>query len=126
MNLQAFSIERVATFLTPFFAAGATAFTGYLATHTGTHIDPNAVEGVEIAAFVGTVGIVAKWLHGRQIPEIAGLKITPQQLDQLHAEVGEYLKANPQLKIDEEQLVQTVLSRLAGVAAAKPAATTSA
>lgn len=116
--LQAFSIERVVTLLTPFFAAGAAAFTAFVGSHVGVHLDAGAVEGVEIGAFLGTVGIVAKWLHGRQIPEIAGLKITSQQIDQLHAEVEAYLKANPQLAVDEQKVVDTVLSRLANAAAA--------
>lgn len=112
MIRQAFSIERVVTIATPFFAAGAALFTGWLGTQTGVHLDAGAVEGVEIAAFLGTVGIVAKWLHGRQIPAIAGLHITSAQVDQVHAEVETYLKANPQLGLDVQQVVEAVLGRL--------------
>lgn len=107
------SIERVVTFLTPFFAAGATAFTGWVA-HIGVHMRPDDVAGVEIAAFLGTVAIVAKWLHGRQIPAIAGIEPpSPADLDKLHAEIEDYLKNHAaQTAVDEEALVEAVLTRI--------------
>lgn len=117
------SVERVVTFVTPFFAAGAALFTGFLGAHTGVHLDAGAVEGVEIAAFVGTVGIVAKWLHGRQIPEIAGLKITQAQIDQIHQETATYLKtAGPQASADVDKIVEQVLGRISGLVQRAPTA----
>lgn len=126
MIRQAFSIERVVTIATPFFAAGASLFTAWLGARAGVHLDATAVEGVEIAAFLGTVGIVAKWLHGRQIPAIAGLQITPAQVDQVHAEVEAYLMKNPQLGADTQQVVEAVLGRIRQQIGAAAASTPSA
>jgi hypothetical protein len=41
---------------------------------------------------MSTCGVVSKWLHGRQIPSIAGLKLSARQLDELQAEIARYLR----------------------------------
>lgn len=100
-----FSIERVVTLLTPFFAAGASLLTAWLSTKIGVHVNSSDVEGVMAAAFLGTVLIVFKWLHGRQIPEIAGLTLSQKQVDQMHTAVASYLAAHaPEFKANEEQV----------------------
>lgn len=77
--MQVLSIERVVTLLTPLFGAASTFIVTYVATHVpgSPHLDATAVEGIEISAFLGAVGIVAKWLHGRQLPAIAQLGPPP-------------------------------------------------
>lgn len=94
--MQIFSIERVVTLLTPVFAALAAWLCALVANNVpgAPKLDPSTIEGIIIAAFLGTVGIVAKWLHGRQIPQVAGLKPTQSQLEYLYAEVESYLAAH--------------------------------
>jgi hypothetical protein len=146
VSFQGLSIERVVTLLGPFFAAGASFVTGFVAQHTGVKLDPAQVGIVETGAFLGTTGLVIKWLHGRQIPAIAGLHITQAQLDELHNEVAAYLKSHsdqltaaesqigdivqsrldaalPQYKVDIDAVVAEVLKRLGSLAAAAPPAT---
>lgn len=70
-----FSIERVVVLLSPFFLAAGTWLAGVIAANVpfAPYITAQDIMGVEIAAFLGLAGIVIKWLHGRQIPEIAQL-----------------------------------------------------
>lgn len=96
-----FSIERVVTLLTPLFAAGASWLSGLVASNVpwAPQLSPAGIEGVMIAAFLGTVAVVIKWLHGRQIPAIAALspiKVTEHTLDTLYAEIEAYLASNAQ------------------------------
>jgi hypothetical protein len=93
------SIERVVTLLAPLFAAGATWLSGLVASNVpwAPQLSPTGIEGVMIAAFLGTIAVVIKWLHGRQIPAIAALspiKVTQHTLDTLYAEIEAYLASN--------------------------------
>lgn len=111
---EGLSIERVVTLLTPAFAALASWLTALVGTHVpgAPHLDPGAIEGIEAAAFLGTTGIVFKWLHGRQIPAVAGLKITPAQVDQMHGEIEAYLSAHSaQLKTSTGE-IESVVSQI--------------
>lgn len=89
MSSSSWTIERVVTLLTPVFGAMASWLTALIATNVpgAPALDAANVEGVEIAAFVGAVAIVAKWLHGRQkialiqppheVPRLQGAVIAP-------------------------------------------------
>jgi len=119
--MSSFPIERVVTLATPLFAAGAAMLTGFLSTKLGVHVNSSDVEGVMAAAFLGSVGIVYKWLHGRQIPEIAGLGLSQPQVDQVREEVQHHLAASaPAVETDIDHIVQQVIGRLAGAAQVQP------
>lgn len=105
-----FPIERVVTALSPLFAAAASFITGFIDQHTGLNLGSTGVAVVEGLAFLGTMWVVTKWLQGRQIPEIAGLHITPQQIDELHSEIDTYLAQHAQQDI--AQVVNTVIGML--------------
>jgi hypothetical protein len=108
------SIERVVTLLTPIFAAGAAMLAGWLSTKLGVKVDAATIEGVMAAAFLGSVGIVYKWLHGRQIPEVAGLNLSSTQVDQVREQVAHHLAAQaPAIEADVDAIAQKVLSRIA-------------
>jgi hypothetical protein len=116
------SIERVVTLLTPVFAAGASWLCGLVASNVpwAPQLSPTGIEGVMIAAFLGTVAVVIKWLHGRQIPAIAALspiKVSQHTLDALYAEIEAYLSANGHLN---EATVQAWITK--EVSARLPAA----
>jgi hypothetical protein len=90
------SIERVVTLLTPLFAAGATWLCGLVASNVpwAPTLSPTGMEGVMIAAFLGTDAVVIKWLHGRQIPAVSGLSpihINQHTLDMLYDEIEAYV-----------------------------------
>lgn len=92
------SIERVVVLLTPFFGAFSSWFVVFVATHvpSAPHLSATGVEGVVIGVFVTSGGVVIKWLHGRQIPAIAGLPpISQQQRADLEAEVHDILARSP-------------------------------
>lgn len=120
--MGSFSIERVVTLLTPFFAAGASLLTAWLSTKVGINVNSSDVEGVMAAAFLGTVAIVFKWLHGRQIPEIAGLTLSQAQVDQVREQVTHHLAAMPEpVAADIDAITKQVFSRIAaGVATPAP------
>lgn len=112
MSSSSFSIERVVTLLTPIFAAGCAALAGWLSSKLGVHVDATTIAVVMSSAMLATVGIVAKWLHGRQIPEIAGLTLSSAQVDQIRAQVGHHLAAVAP-PVDAEAVAQQVIARLA-------------
>lgn len=98
-----FSIERVVAFLTPtVFAPLAVWISGLVATNVpfAPTPSPGVLEGIEIAAFLGACGVVIKWLHGRQIPAIAGLTpalpISAAELDTFFHQIQTYLQAHPE------------------------------
>lgn len=95
-----FSIERVVTVLTPtVFAPLAVWLSALIASNVPLAPHPSAatLTGIEISAFLGAVAIAIKWLHGRQIPAIAGvpIQVPPAVLDQFYAQVEAYLQAHP-------------------------------
>lgn len=77
-----FSIERVVVLLTPIFAAAASWFVALIANNVpgAPGLDASSVRDVEIAAFIGVVSVVIKWLHGRQKPELIGHPLQPLTL----------------------------------------------
>lgn len=98
-----FSIERVVAFLTPtVFAPLAVWISGLVATNVpfAPTPSPGVLEGIEIAAFLGACAVVIKWLHGRQIPAIAGIavpvKMVEGELSTLLAQVQTYIQAHPE------------------------------
>lgn len=108
MSSESFSIERVVTLLGPFFSA-AVAFIVAFAAKAGLHLNKTAVGLVLIAVFFGAILLILKWLHGRQLPAIAGLHITDTQLNEVHDEIDAYLAAHSaQLKSAEAEIGQAV------------------
>lgn len=91
--LQKLSIERVVVILTPLFAAGATWLVALVGSNVpgAPHLDAGAIEGVEIASFISVCGVVAKWLHGRQIPAIAQLSTSPAEVVAINAAAQQWL-----------------------------------
>jgi hypothetical protein len=75
---QTLSIERVVVLLTPVFAAAATWLATLVANNVpgAPQLGASQIMGIEIAVFVSVVGVVIKWLHGRQKPEVVALPAT--------------------------------------------------
>ena len=118
-----FPIERVVTVLAPLYAAANVALAGWIAKQTGVHADPGALAAVEVGAFIGTIGIIAKWVHGRQIPEIAQLGISQTQIDEVRKEAEAWLHAHQgTIEHDADLLVEAVVARLKDGAAPTVAA----
>lgn len=101
-----FSIERVVTLLTPLvFAPLATWLSALIASNVpyAPHPSQGTLEGIEIAAFLGTIALVAKWLHGRQIPSVValgkatGIKVSAEDLSAISGELKSYMAAHPEL-----------------------------
>ena len=98
-----FSIERVVAFLTPvLFAPLATWIAAIIAANVpfAKGLDSGTLEGIEIAAFVSTCAVAIKWLHGRQIPAVAGLTppipLSPADLSTFYTQTQAYLAAHPE------------------------------
>jgi hypothetical protein len=94
-----FTIERVVVLATPLFAAAAAWLSGLVASNIpwAPPISPTGLAGVMIAMVLGVCAAVIKWLHGRQIPEVAKLspiKVTQHTLDTLYGEIEAYLTSN--------------------------------
>lgn len=70
---QNWSIERMVVLVSPLFAALAAVLTAWLTKHFpgAPKIDKTGVSSLMITAFVGAIGLVLKWLHGRQKPAVA-------------------------------------------------------
>lgn len=97
-----FSIERVVVLVSPFFLAASVWLAGVVASNIpfAPPLDPAAIEGVMIAAFLSLAGIIIKWLHGRQLPAIAGLTppvpIPQAELDVLYNQIQTYIQTHPE------------------------------
>lgn len=110
------SIERVVTLLAPFFAAVASWVCTLVANNVpgAPKLDPTAIAILMAAAFVATILLVIKWLHGRQIPAIAGLHITSEQVAQLQSEAKDYLAAHAgEIRPAEAEVAKAVEAYLA-------------
>lgn len=121
MSSSSFSIERVVTLLTPIFAAGCAALAGWLSTKLGVHVDATTIAVVMSSAILASVGIVAKWLHGRQIPDIAGLTLSGAQVDQIREQVAHHLAAVAP-PVEADVVAQQVIARLASGVSMTPSA----
>lgn len=105
------SIERVVVLFTPLFAGGSAWLVGLIASNVpgAPRIDAGSLTNVEIAAVVGAVAAILKWLHGRQIP---GIKDAANSLDEiLDPLIGELNKIGVTPEI--EAVIRAEIERLA-------------